>query len=61
MIAAARKTIVLADTSKLGKKSFAHICRLDQVQTLVTGTEPAHDLARALHEARVEVIVATDE
>jgi DeoR/GlpR family transcriptional regulator of sugar metabolism len=61
MIAAAHRTIVLADTSKLGKKSFAHICRLDQVQTLLTGTGPAHDLACALREARVEVTVATDE
>ena len=61
MICAARRTIVLADASKFGHSSFAHIASLDRIQILVTDEEPPGDLARALKEARVQVIVAPEE
>lgn len=61
MINAARKTIVLADSSKLGHSSFAQIAPLERVDTLVTDEEPAGDLAQALQEARVELIIAPEE
>ena len=61
MICAARRTIVLADASKFGHSSFAHIAPLGRIQILVTDEAPPSDLAQALKEARVEVIVAPEE
>jgi DeoR/GlpR family transcriptional regulator of sugar metabolism len=61
MINTARKTIVLADASKLGHSSFAQIALLERIDTLVTDEEPASDLVQALQEARVELIIAPEE
>jgi DeoR family transcriptional regulator, fructose operon transcriptional repressor len=61
MINAARRTIVLADASKFGHRSFAHIAPLGRIQIFVTDETPPSDLAQALEEARVEVIVAPEE
>ncbi|MGM5469566.1 DeoR/GlpR family DNA-binding transcription regulator [Flavobacteriaceae bacterium LMO-SS05] len=36
MLASAQKTIVLADSSKFGKKSFARICGLEQIDEIIT-------------------------
>ena len=57
MIAAAQRTIVVADSSKFAKKSFAHIGPIGCMQVLITDKEPPDDLAQALDEARVEVII----
>jgi DeoR/GlpR family transcriptional regulator of sugar metabolism len=61
MIAAAQRTIVVADSSIFAKKSFARIGPLESMQVLITDKEPPNDLAHALDEARVEVIVAPQE
>jgi DeoR/GlpR family transcriptional regulator of sugar metabolism len=61
MIGAARRTIVLADASKFGHSSFAQIGPLGRIGTLVTDEEPHLDLAEALKEARVQLIVAPEE
>jgi DeoR/GlpR family transcriptional regulator of sugar metabolism len=58
MMGAARRAIVLADSSKLGKHSFAQIAGLSAMQILVTDAEPAEELAAALKEAGVQLIVA---
>jgi DeoR family transcriptional regulator, fructose operon transcriptional repressor len=58
MMTAARRTIVLADSSKLGKHSFAQIAGLKAMQILVTDGEPADELAAALKEAGVQLLVA---
>ena len=60
MMAAARRTIVLADASKLGQRVFAHIAPLDRIQVLVTDEEPPPDLREALNAARVNVIVVPE-
>jgi DeoR family transcriptional regulator, fructose operon transcriptional repressor len=60
MIAAARRTIVLADATKLGERVFAHIAPLDRIQVLVTDEAPPEDLREALDAARVDVIVAPE-
>jgi DeoR family transcriptional regulator, fructose operon transcriptional repressor len=59
MICAARRTIILADASKFGHSSFAHIAPLGRIQILVTDEAPPSELAQALKAARVEVLVAT--
>lgn len=61
MIAAAQRTIVVADSSRLGKRSFARIGPIERIQVLITDKEPQADLAAALHEARVEVMITAEE
>ena len=56
MIAAAQRTIVVADSSRFGKRSFARIGPIESMQILITDKEPPADLAHALREAGVEVI-----
>ena len=60
MIAAARRTIVLADATKLGERVFAHIAPLDRIQVLVTDEEPPADLREALDAARIDVIIVPE-
>ena len=40
MIAAARRTIVLADSAKFNHKLLGHIASLEQIDILVTDAEP---------------------
>src|SRR5215469_1181894 len=58
MIAAARRTIVLADSTKFNHKLLGHIASLEQVDILVTDAEPSPELSEVLSEVRVQVIVA---
>jgi DeoR/GlpR family transcriptional regulator of sugar metabolism len=58
MIAAARRTVVIADAAKFGASVFAHIAPLDEIDVLVTDEPPPADLASALETANVEVIIA---
>jgi DeoR/GlpR family transcriptional regulator of sugar metabolism len=60
MISSAGRTIVLADASKLGRPAFGQIAPLKAVNILVTDSAPSGDLAEALAEAEVEVVVASD-
>ncbi len=58
MIAASRRALVLADASKFDHNAFAHIAPLGPKQTLVTDNAPPPELAQALADAGVDVIVA---
>ncbi|WP_245424202.1 DeoR/GlpR family DNA-binding transcription regulator [Methylovirgula sp. 4M-Z18] len=58
MIAAARRAIILADSSKFGHHAFAKVVSLEQVAVLVTDARPPADLMAALEAAEVHVIVA---
>jgi DeoR/GlpR family transcriptional regulator of sugar metabolism len=55
-IDSAQRCVVAADSSKLGRVAFAHICPLDAVDVLVTDSEAAPDDLAALEAADVEVI-----
>jgi DeoR family transcriptional regulator, fructose operon transcriptional repressor len=61
MIAAAQRTIVVADSSLFAQKSFTRIGPLGSMQVLITDNEPPTDLALALDEAGVEVIIGPQE
>lgn len=54
----AKRVVVVADSTKLGKTTFARICRLDQIDVLVTDLPVAAPLDDALAAAGVSVIVA---
>lgn len=58
MIVAARRTLVLVDSSKFGHNSFAHIAPLGAAHALISDERPPPELAEALADAHVEVIVA---
>jgi DeoR/GlpR family transcriptional regulator of sugar metabolism len=58
MIAAARRTIVLADSAKFNHKLLGHIASLEQIDILVTDAEPPRELFEALEELKVQVLVA---
>ena len=58
MVDAARRVIVLADTTKLGRSVFAHIVPLNKMHVLVTDAKPPPHLADALIESGVEIIIA---
>lgn len=57
-LASARRCVVLADSTKLGRVAFARICLLDRVDVLVTdsGADPA--ALDSIREAGVEVLTA---
>jgi DeoR/GlpR family transcriptional regulator of sugar metabolism len=61
MMAAARRTMVLADASKWGINAFACIGPLKGVQVLVTDQRPTGELAQALEKAGVTVVVGDEE
>jgi DeoR family transcriptional regulator of aga operon len=55
----ARKTVVVADSSKLGKRTFARICRTDEIGDLVTDADADPDFLARLRDAGVNVLVAS--
>jgi DeoR/GlpR family transcriptional regulator of sugar metabolism len=58
MIAASRRTIIVADSSKFGHRAFAEVVLLSQIDVLVTEAQPPEDLSAALEASGVSVIVA---
>jgi DeoR/GlpR family transcriptional regulator of sugar metabolism len=58
MIAAARRTIVLADSTKFDQKLLGHIASLGQIDILVTDAEPPGTISQVLDEFRVQVVIA---
>jgi DeoR family transcriptional regulator, fructose operon transcriptional repressor len=58
MITCARRTIVVADASKLCSNAFAQIAPLSAIDILVTDASLPPELSYAMREANVEVVVA---
>ena len=58
MIAASLRTIVLADSSKFGKRGFGKICTLDQVDVIITDSGISPSVAKSIEEAGIELIIA---
>jgi DeoR/GlpR family transcriptional regulator of sugar metabolism len=58
MIAAARRTIVIADKTKFGRLGFALVAPLDQLDVVVTDEEPSSEIKVALDTAGVRTVVA---
>ncbi|WP_317130740.1 DeoR/GlpR family DNA-binding transcription regulator [Chitinophaga vietnamensis] len=57
MIATVQKTIVLADSSKFGKRGFGRICGLDEIDEIITDSGIAEHTLRQLEEMGVKVTV----
>jgi DeoR/GlpR family transcriptional regulator of sugar metabolism len=58
MVRHATQVIVVADQSKLGRVSFAHLATLDAIDTLVTDAPPPDELNEQLAAAGVTVLIA---
>jgi DeoR/GlpR family transcriptional regulator of sugar metabolism len=58
MIAAGDEVIVVADSTKFGHRSLAHICELGAVDRLVVDSEISDDWQRKIRAAGVELSVA---
>ena len=54
----ARKVVIVADSSKVGKRAFARICSPAEIDVLVTDTGIAAEDAVLLEDAGVEVVTA---
>lgn len=50
--------IVLCDSSKFGRRALSRVVPLDKVTILITDAEPPAELAQALAEANVQIIIA---
>jgi DeoR family transcriptional regulator of aga operon len=54
MMKACQKIIVLADSSKFGRRGFGKICALEEIDRIITDKEaPAHFI-KALEEKGIE-------
>lgn len=58
MIRCAHQVIVVADSSKLGKVTFASVASLEAIDTLVTDNQAEEDFLRELEARGVQIIVA---
>lgn len=57
MMSVAQKTIVLADSSKFGRRGFAKICSMEEVDMIITDSNIRATDRRALEEMGIEVVM----
>ncbi len=57
MITVAQRTIVLADSSKFGKRGFGRICGIEEVDTVITDKGISEHMFHSLQGMGVEVVV----
>lgn len=61
LAAVARRVVVAADSTKLGRTTFARICPLEQIDTLVTDRPPDPELTEQAQAAGMTVLVADQD
>ena len=57
MMEASQRTIILADSSKFGKKSFGRICGLEQVDQIITDSAISPNLAKKIQDLGVKLSI----
>ena len=57
MMQTAQKTIVLADSSKFGRRGFGRICSMERIDCIVTDDGISEQYRRLIEEAGVDLIV----
>lgn len=55
MIRAAQEVIVLADSTKFGKRGFGKICNLNQVHHIITDRDAPGNYIQVIREKGIEV------
>lgn len=62
MIASATKTVVLADSSKFGRRGFSRICGLGDIDHVITDSGTPPKMLEAMREQGIKVtVVPADE
>jgi len=57
MIETVQKTIVLADSSKFGKRGFGRICRIEDIEQIITDAGISDHMAETLKSMGIEVTI----
>lgn len=57
MIAASQKTVVLADSSKFGKRGFGRICGLEDIEQVITDSQISDHMVDTLKGLGIEVTI----
>ncbi len=57
MMKASLKTILLADSSKFGRRGFGKICNLDQVDVIITDSGISESMVTKIEETGIELII----
>lgn len=57
MIAASQKTIVLADSTKFGKRGFGKICGLEDIEQVITDSGISEHMVKSLKGMGIEVTI----
>ncbi|HEY9551360.1 MAG TPA: DeoR/GlpR family DNA-binding transcription regulator, partial [Prevotella sp.] len=58
MMKVAQKTIILADSSKFGRRGFARIGSMEDIDTIITDAKVSPSVVRKVEELGIELIVA---
>ncbi|MFP4311635.1 MAG: DeoR/GlpR family DNA-binding transcription regulator [Nitriliruptoraceae bacterium] len=58
ILRASQRRVVCADSTKLGQVALAHVCDLDDVDTLITDEKADPELVAALRDTGLEVVLA---
>ncbi len=58
MIECAQKVVVLADSTKIGRRGLGKVCNLEEVQYLVTDSRISPKTVRQLEERGLQVLIA---
>ncbi len=57
MIKAAQRVIVLADSTKFGRRGFSRICSMDEVDMIITDNEVPASYVENMEESGIELII----
>lgn len=58
MIESSQSLIVMADSSKFGRRALGKVCNLDQVHTIITDDKVPSSIIKSLKDKAIQVIVA---
>lgn len=58
MIQSSKEVTLVADSSKLGRRSVSRICAIDQIHRLITDTKAPEAFVQSLRDRGIEVILA---
>lgn len=57
MLNAALEVIVLADSTKFGKRGFGKICNIDQIHKIITDSGAPNNIVQIMREKGIEVVI----
>jgi DeoR/GlpR family transcriptional regulator of sugar metabolism len=61
MMKAAQKTIVLADSTKFGKRGFAKICNAEDVDMIITDNRLPQQVRDQIEEMGIDLVIADEQ